>query len=769
MCPGWRAAGEAEGAPRAPRRARAEQEHLQRQRSSALGGDQNREGRALPRLRNDQGLLHHGALRGASVAGAGRRREGGGPDVTDPRAGRFFQWHHTCREQPFPGEHAGHKVSLSVLHERLNGLSSATLCGTAIVPLDDVLAGCKLPSGEISVTRARTVDLTLKKNDEETGVLTIQAMLARHATYNPAQEDIPLTEVDPGMFESDVHRLGVSGGTAPFFRLALRPEAATKWGPDLSREYYIGKDLSHARDEVNFYELALQVSRQHTGGGIEGMIRFMFEYAGVHRCEVQGTGQLDLLVMRNLRDQCEELRMLDIKIGQQTADAGWQGKSRMAALRQSIIDGATNSCEEGFRLEGFDGAPPTLSSMDPLLDLYVLGEDTKFQAKLRKKALRIMYQRMPASEMIMHFIDVHQVPADPGPDKLESTLAPIELAELVLNQVVLSLARLALTCRLVITPQKWIGSSVALGFDCGCLPPRSQPEQQVREAVRVHIFDWGRSEFNTLEKHMAMSEKEQADRAQFWGYYKGGIDRLLYESTRSYYHKFGNAEGWHQARITIYDFDSMTDNDIIGKVDFAMSESQEATVQLTDSQGYKVSCGGQASTLTYAVAYRQLPRSSRLAGCWYVSIVRAAHLKACDRMQGRFSSDPFAVLEVFSKDEKQRVRQQTSVIIGNLNPEWKEVLQVPVAASPNHLEDALTKAASAFGEETGQSICAERIGPLLPPEDASRDDVEQAITGFRGRLDRASHCASTAPPPGPQRGNSTASQNIWSAGLAVNV
>jgi hypothetical protein len=31
--------------------------------------------------------------------------------------------------------------------------------------------------------------------------------------------------------------------------------------------------------------------------------------------------------------------------------AGWQGKSRVAALRQSMVDGITNSSCEGFRLE----------------------------------------------------------------------------------------------------------------------------------------------------------------------------------------------------------------------------------------------------------------------------------------------------------------------------------------------------------------------------------------------------------------------------------
>ena len=68
-------------------------------------------------------------------------------------------------------------------------------------------------------------------------------------------------------------------------------------------------------------------------------------------------------VMENLHSGRSKLRLLDIKVGQKTAQAGWQGKSRAAALKQSILDGHTNSAGEGFRLEGFDGQPHTLTSM----------------------------------------------------------------------------------------------------------------------------------------------------------------------------------------------------------------------------------------------------------------------------------------------------------------------------------------------------------------------------------------------------------------------
>lgn len=93
----------------------------------------------------------------------------------------------------------------------------------------------------------------------------------------------------------------------------------------------------------------------------------------------------DLLVIRNLHDGLQKLRLMDVKVGQVTAQAGWHGKSRLHALKQAVLDGHTNSQAEGFRLEGLDGLPPVLGSMDPLLD-FRLGESKR--NKFVRKAMR---------------------------------------------------------------------------------------------------------------------------------------------------------------------------------------------------------------------------------------------------------------------------------------------------------------------------------------------------------------------------------------------
>merc|ERR1719422_1020464 len=154
-----------------------------------------------------------------------------------------------------------------------------------------------------------------------------------------------LSKVDESQFVTPVKRLGVSGGTAPFFELRLKDAPV-----DVSPTYWIGKDLSHAMDEITFYEELLEI-KERGNSGVEAIIGFTFEYLGVLEAEEEGAeadGKKQLLVLRNLRDGCKQLRMLDIKMGEQTAAAGWQGKSRIAAMRQGVIDGLTNSAAEGF-------------------------------------------------------------------------------------------------------------------------------------------------------------------------------------------------------------------------------------------------------------------------------------------------------------------------------------------------------------------------------------------------------------------------------------
>ena len=99
-----------------------------------------------------------------------------------------------------------------------------------------------------------------------------------------------------------------------------------------------------------------------------------------------------------------------------------------------------------------------------------------------------------------------------------------------------------------------------LAFDSACLPQLSAPAPVV--PVRVHIFDWGRSELNTQESHARLSASEQADRQKFWRLYCVALAKLLYRCCSLYLARF-----WRPtASITfrVWDKDAFTDDDFIG-------------------------------------------------------------------------------------------------------------------------------------------------------------------------------------------------------------
>lgn len=604
---------------------------------------------------------------------------------------------HPVWDQSFPGlpHHQGSDESIRfrVLEKDFGEVIKPTFCGEVQVPIKALLEGLTEPE-----VLSRQRPLPIKKHGETTGTITIQA------SYDFGTSNrVGITPVDSRQFETPVHRIGVSGGTAPFFHLTLRspPEGMRK-------QHWIGKDLARASDEVAFYEQMRAMSALGRKTGFEPLFEFMFDYAGVVKVPEHGASAgvppKQLLVLENLLNGLQAPRMLDIKIGEKTAAAGWQGKSRFAAWRQKVLDGMTNSSGEGFRLEGFDGKPPAFASVDPLLDMWVEGGDV-----MRRKASRVMLQRMAACDMLMHFFDVHQAPADLGADSIPSTLSPTEVVELVHREVVRQLARLALACRRAPAPQKWIGSSVALAFDAGELPKRGTAQEQIRSAVKVKIFDWGRSELNTPERHASLAPGERRDRADFWRLYVSGVNRLAWEAARAYHHRFGNAAEWQEVHITVSDFDSMTQNDYIGEATLPLRPTRGSSVTLRNRSGNDVEGRGGFSSLTYAIEYRELPASSRMRGVWRVSVLRAAHLPVCDRVQG--TSDPYCSLVAVSSDGSLRFRQETSIVKRNLNPEWNETFELPLmSGGVDRLEEALEEAAVGLGREAP-------LGPLLPPDE----------------------------------------------------
>lgn len=613
--------------------------------------------------------------------------------VTKPHIGGHMApiWNKLCL--PVDITTACTKASLAIDVCEMDGDDDVDHCGTVNVPLAALLELARNRSDESSDLEASEPApfQLLQPNGDPVGDIYLQVMVA------PPQKE-GQTLVDDALFHSPVKRIGVSGGTAPFFTLALKDAT-----PPDEAKYWIGKDLSHALDEVGFYESLLHMRRTHAG--IFGpIIGFTFDYKGVVSLRVADSPDVapprQLLVLRNLFHRMKRLRLLDIKMGEATGAAGWQGKSRMSAIRQALIDGITNSSTEGFRLEGFEGEPASLLSQDPLLDLKqasappplpraltskeVVKVDSKEktngnkQTKTAKKARRLMLQRMRAQDMLYYFSDTHDVygwPLDPrgtaGEDFLRKYLSPAEAMEKIMAELLDQLVRLAIACRLLKVPQKWIGSSVALGFDAGRLYDRGITEADLQKYLHCNIFDWGRSELLTSDRFGKLSEEQQADREKYWGYYCSGIDRLSFEMLKAYCLRYEDRDTvWKEVVVTIMDFDSLSPHDFLGRVVLPLEETDEKSVPLLNSRGSKI----PNASLTYWIGRRAYPVGSKFQEAWFVHIARATRLPASPR-----NPDPFAkVYFVPEHGERTRVEERTKTLPDAPNPMWNETFELPV-------------------------------------------------------------------------------------------
>jgi len=499
---------------------------------------------------------------------------------------------------------------------------------------------------------------TLKKKAEEAGI--------REEMHTP---------VGVGMFDCPVDRIGVSGGTAPFFSLVLSDDYQEG---SKSANYYIGKDLSRATDELEFYEKLFETKGSRTEF-FEPLLNFAFEYKGVlttqERIDGIASGEdLQLLVLRNLFDGKKSLRLLDLKIGEATSAKNWQGKSAIRNRKQKVVDSGTNSKCEGFRLEGFESMPDTLKSREPLLDTY-----QKIQNKTNVKKMRkIQLQSMKGREILMHFLDLHLEKFKEEEDQMKRS----EYLEILLHEFVLQLTKLFVSCQNLPVPQMWIGSSIALGFDSGNLPSRLNDHDEIRKSVLVKIFDWGRSELNTMETYAALSSNDQNRRNKYWNFYKKGIAKLAWNASLEYKSRFGTKK-WLEIVINIMDFDALSKDDFLGRITIPVEETPEKTLKLENKS---------KSTFTYSISWHPLD-DSRLYGVWKVRIVGARSLQNKDFIVVG-CSDPYCMLTARAEGtqgEFENFKQCTTVKPNVLNPVWNEEFELPVSPTTNgYLYDALT-------------------------------------------------------------------------------
>jgi len=424
------------------------------------------------------------------------------------------------------------------------------------------------------------------------------------------------------------------GGTAAFFELTHTGGRCPPGGAN----HWIGKDLSHARDELLFYEgIGKLCSRYRL------LHQWAVPYCGVltARCTVDGKLEEDarqLLVLRNLHDGAKKLRMLDIKIGEETALAGWKGKSWKGALTNRIVDHMTNSVKQGFRLEGMDNPPrELLSRMEgPSQALFSLDGNKRYK--------RFQLQCLRAQQFLQFWCDTDEMQSQWLGDA--SRLSPLEYSECILFDGICQLASLSVDAQLMPVPQMWLGSSLALACDVGALPLRQEMLDaleclQSPAAARVSLFDWGRSELNTECLHRSLSDEEQSLREAYWVLWQRGMLRVIFDAIVDYQRMFGwglskgAATSLGEVIVEVWDFDTLSPSSLIGCVRIPLQQTCGPRFFVLDCSGAEsrvafqflnlldaaVGKEGGLPTLKAEVSTTALPQRSRLAQeAWHVTV-----------------------------------------------------------------------------------------------------------------------------------------------------
>eukprot|EP00933_Yihiella_yeosuensis_P060949 TRINITY_DN63758_c0_g1_i1.p1 TRINITY_DN63758_c0_g1~~TRINITY_DN63758_c0_g1_i1.p1 ORF type:complete len:537 (+),score=93.31 TRINITY_DN63758_c0_g1_i1:102-1613(+) len=224
-------------------------------------------------------------------------------------------------------------------------------------------------------------------------------------------------------------------------------------------------------------------------------------------------GPRSLLLLENLRSGFDQMRLLDIKVGAETAVANWKGKSRFRAMKNSCVDQQTNSAVEGFRLEGIELPPQALQENLQRL----IAEQAKglVSAKAMK---RFLLQKLSGAESLAVWLDVHRL----GLGSEQHTHSAVWTAIQEINRLIEAVLRIP-------APQQWIGSSIALALETGSLS--KEPK------VLLKVFDWGRADLTSLREHRALQPEERRSRLYYWRQYLRAVCRFKWDLCRLALHR----------------------------------------------------------------------------------------------------------------------------------------------------------------------------------------------------------------------------------------
>jgi len=292
---------------------------------------------------------------------------------------------------------------------------------------------------------------------------------------------------------------------------------------------------------------------------------------------------------------------------------------------------------------------------------------------------------------------------------------------------------------------------------------------------QVHIFDFGRSELNSPEKHAALHEAQKKDRADFWSNWRMAVDHLLWEAARMYMNRYVYAD-FHAIHVDLYDYDSTTACDYLGGVTLKLGEViagdteqwQTLRLSLLKASGKPViGKNGKEAQVVLEIQRKAYPEQSCFACALMVRVVSACNLAAKDwRVFANSSSDPFFLVTA-SRYAAQAIDLKAAEVLTEIrplagdgacqapvgftwataqgpvlplttNPDWgRDDQQNPVLEFPEHSgepEKAL-KLFNAFEAVLGMKLEPQMWYRVLPPRCHSDGHMQQCVLEFLELLD----------------------------------
>eukprot|EP00392_Amoebophrya_sp_AT5.2_P005120 g5129.t1 len=379
-------------------------------------------------------------------------------------------------------------------------------------------------------------------------------------------------------------------GVTAFAALYVIPETPwrSKSSPRINLSWVL-KDVAHAKEEVAFYERVREQILTAKSREAKRLARFL----DVFFCVCPGVVQLpeetledasarmkDRLVHAQLvfpklssgsaSSQAKSFRFADLKLGKQTAVAGWMGKSAFRAWKNHQIDRVTNSAAESFRVEGIDNPPGLLESCyfsvansktfrDPktwsLLFSKVpsisissggnhassSGADSASSSK--KKIDRITLQRLNGVRFWRLMLDFSEATATSFQKRTTFTKRNELYARFLLLSVLVKLTKLVNGLCQIEWPQMWVGSSVGIGFDLANV---------VGGAGEVGETDAGAAVRGAGEQQQRRADPVMQAKDQL------AVLSLLYHSARTFLHRF-TSPVWRSVVLVVQEFRSMHD------------------------------------------------------------------------------------------------------------------------------------------------------------------------------------------------------------------